>query len=120
MVTHTSNNPLPENVMIWQKMIASYSHKISADDKRIILCDILHALQSQLTTYIAKDLEKINQGDESEELDVTPSDDTGMYRIGGWAILSTRRFQESYIKCNKGSHEGIQEDMKDLQCMQQE
>ena len=63
MVTHTSNNPSPKNVMIWQKMIASYSHKISDDDKRIILCDILHALQSQLTTYIAKDLEKIDQGD---------------------------------------------------------
>jgi len=111
IVTHTSNNPSPENVIIWQKMITSYSHSVCDDDKRIILCDILHTLQSQLTMYIAKDVENIDKEDESEKSETSPSDGTALYRIGGWAILSARRFQEKYIKHNKGNHEEVKEDI---------
>jgi len=40
-----------------------------------------------------------------------------LHCIGGWAILSARRFRESYIKHNKGSHKEIQDNthlLKDL------
>ena len=118
MVTHTCDNPSPENIAIWEKLVASYPYAIPEDDKRIILCDVLHTLQSQLTAHIAKDLEKIDQGNEHEEPEAIPSDDTALYRIGGWAILSARKFRESYIKKSKESSEEMQEDiqlLKDLQ-----
>ena len=35
MVTHTSDNPSPENVAMWKKLVASYSHTIPEDDKRV-------------------------------------------------------------------------------------
>jgi len=110
IATHTSDNPSPENVIIWQKMIVSYSHTISEDDKRIILCDILHTLQSQLTMYIAKDMEKIDEGDESE---VRNHDDAALYHIGSQKILG-----ELYQAHNKGNHKKMKEDIELLKELQ--
>jgi len=56
------------------------------------------------TEQIAKKLETFSVGGSTADADEIDnsindgSDDIALYRTGGWAILSAKRFRESYMK----------------------
>ena len=50
--------------------------------------------------------------DESDSDDFSGSDDTALYRLGGWALLSAKRFQMKYIKQNKGNINYLTEEIR--------
>ena len=114
MASYTSHK-LSSDKATWINLTASCSSYISEDTSKVMICDILQSLQNYLTGQIAKELEckSINDdaseeachdGDEYDGGDCSAtSDDTALYRIGGWALLSAKRFRMNYITQNKGN-----------------
>ena len=87
--------------------------------RRISGCDILQSLQNYLMGQIAKELEckSLNYDvlqeahNESDSDDFTGSDEA-LYRLGGWALLSAKRFRIKYIKKNKGQIDYLKEEIQ--------
>ena len=56
--------------------------------------------------------EACHDGDEYDGGDCSAtSDDTALYRIGGWALLSAKRFRMNYITQNKGNVSELTEEI---------
>ena len=131
MASYTIDSPSTEKE-IWVNLTASCT-PVSEDTRRVIICDILQSLQNYLMGIIAKELEckSTNEDpleeaydDESDSDDYgstesisgdhgsTSSDDTALYRLGGWALLSAKRFRMNYIKQNKGKINDLMEEIQ--------
>jgi len=123
MASYTNDKPSAEKELVWVNLIASYSLDVSEDTRRVMICDILQSLQNCLTAKIAKELECTSTNDtdgtanhDSDEYGSSDysstSDDTALYRIGGWALLSAKRFRMNYIKQKKGNVDELMEEIQ--------
>jgi len=104
MVSHTVDKN-GEAEGLWSTMIVSYSGEITEETIKVIVCDILHAIQDHLTAQIAKQLDRSRDNgrsmDDEDDMDDSSndhSDDIALFRMGGWEILSAKRFRENYMK----------------------
>ena len=70
---------------------------VSQDTWRVVMCDILHTLQLQLQAVLVKELDD-SQETNTEVSSVSVSDDTSLYRIGGWAIHSLLKQTSERVK----------------------
>ena len=100
-LTHTTEQPSPENHLLWQLLAQCHSQPVSADTRKVMLCEILHALQYTLQKEIAAELEA--SADTQECATVSGSDDVALLRLGGWAILSSIKYRQKHIGQNLGN-----------------
>ena len=84
MLTFTGDQPASQKTCTLRAQLAEcYSQPVSEDTRRVVICDILHTLQLLLQTELVTELKGSHQ---LPSEGVRGSDDTALYRIGGWAI----------------------------------
>ena len=97
-------------------MLAASCPSVSEDARRVITRDILQSLQNYLMGQIAKELDCKSLSNDlfQEAHNESDSDDTALYRLGGWPLLSAKRFRMKYIKQNKGNINYLTEEIHHL------
>lgn len=118
MLTHTGDQPSDPNKELWKNMSKCYPHTISNDTKRVILCEVLHTLQSHLQRRLISELEDSHEDSSSKATPGAGSDGVALYRIGGWALLSAIKFRHKCIKQNKGKIDELKEELHVLKALQ--
>ena len=125
MTSYTSDGESTDKEC-WMNLTASCP-PVSEDARRVVICDILQSLQNYLMGQIAKELEckSLNNDvfqeahDESDSDDFSGNDDTALYRLGGWALLSAKRFRMKHTKQNKGNINYLTEEIQLLNELQE-
>ena len=118
MLTHTRDQPSASSKELWGNLAKCYSQTVSNDIKRVILCEILHSLQHHLQRTLIIELEDRCEDNSTKTELAVGSNDTALYRIGGWALLSAAKFRQKHIRQNTGNIKDLREELHILKALQ--
>ena len=100
----------------WDALASHHQGDVSDDTKRVILCGVLHGVQSRLQQIISSEIESISGPSCSTSMLPRGSDDVSLYRLGGWALLSAIKYRKKELKLSPGKLE-LQQELMLLQLL---
>ena len=77
MLTHTSQQPSEESSQLWTQLADCHSQPVSDDTRKVMLCEILHAVQNHLQKELVTELE--SSQDSASDTTTAVSDDIALF-----------------------------------------
>lgn len=127
-IKHSKGKDKYANLYIdWLKVIASYTCKSqqtvatmaelgllaakheSASIDSTVIASILHALQEGVQMQMSVAIESLEAVSVPDDI---PSDDTGLYRISGWALKSSIDHKKGDLKYGRGCKESVRKEIE--------
>ena len=95
----------------WASVLAVHAGSVSEATQRTVIASILHAVQEGIQMQMAANIEELQTDQlQTGNLAESLSDDTALYRISGWALMSAIQLRKKAIQ--KEKHRGEKNDQE--------
>ena len=115
MLAYTGDQPNEKESNLWSDLAKLHPDAISENTRRVIVCDILHTLQDVLQRELIIELDTTRAQSSLEP--ARGSDDTALYRIGGWALFSATKLRKKHLRENKENTNTLNEELSILKAL---